>query len=149
MLYIEKKIDAEFLQTMLNILLALHGQKIVFWKYQNTKYKLSKIFWNEIKPYYVGKNELETVTQYNDSYKTSPMVDYYKFNQDIVTPLVKHFNILAETLDSISIYKDADDKWLGCLIFHEQMTLLRVPSAKVDLLKNHNIKCSDKPPDWW
>jgi hypothetical protein len=149
MVYIERKIDADFLKIILRVVLELQGEKIVFWKYLDIRDDSNTAFWDEIKPYYAGKQKLENVTQYNDYAKMSEKVDYYKFNQDIEVIMRKHYDTLVDVLDSVSIYKKNDNKWLACLIFHEKMTLLRKSSTTINVLNKNNIVYTNKPPDWW
>lgn len=148
MIYVEKKFNPGFLSTILNVLVSLEGGKFVLWKYTNGK-NISELLLKDIEPYYAGKQELETVTQYFDASEILQKVDCYRFNQKIVTVLTKYYDAFLSGFDSISVYREDENKWISCIIFHEQMTLLRISSAQTGLLKDCGISYSDSPPDWW
>ena len=148
MIYINRRIDMKFMTEMLNISRTLKGRKIALWKYQNSRNGSVMGLWDELIPFLLARQTVEAVTLHTDSDKMRE-VECYTLNERVVKLLTKQHETLVDVLDSVSVYKNNAKKWFSCMIFHEQMTLLRLSVDETEILRKQRIAYTETPPDWW
>lgn len=165
--YVSADIDVPFMHKLFDLALALNGQKYALWQYPNTAYSVSddeedvtesyvgesqelKDVLLEIKPFSLGVNELELITTYDDDTSPFKPAESYRIESGLIDALVNKHAILADSLDSIAVYREGNNKWLMGMIFHEKMTLLKdLSDDEIKILQESGVPYSETPPDCW
>ena len=148
MFFIQRNITKQFLLELFNLAVSLNGDRIVLWRDININNNFSKKLWNDISVFDVKKQTLEAVTLYDDDDQLIKAVDSYKFSHKIASLLISRYETFTEIMESISFYKKNHKKWFMSMIFHENMTLLRLPHAELKKLDERGISYSKTPDNW-
>ncbi len=147
-IYIRNKINLQLFELLLGVALSLDGARIVFWKYPDEEDN-SKIrnFMTELLPHSLSKDKLEPVTEYDK--KGKRVTGCYRFDKEVVNISLKNLKTLKEHFDNISIYRGKNKNWFFSIIFHEDMTLLRIRKSELEVLKSIGLPFTSEPPPWW
>jgi len=97
----------------------------------------------------IDREELEVVTFYDNDTRPTKIANSYYFNENIIKMIGSNFVLILEKMDSISIYKEGEIDWFLCMIFHEKMSLLKIPEDELKYLETAKIPYSLEPPAWW
>ncbi|MEW5733542.1 MAG: hypothetical protein AB1921_01735 [Thermodesulfobacteriota bacterium] len=168
MIYVERKIDFEFANKLFELALRLEGSKIAFWPsppvystFSITDFIRKLIcrllirndalsnFLHTLSPFTAGQEELEVVTKFGDDQDQYKMASFYNVNNNILKLIEANFDLIEKKIDSISFYKEGQKDWFLCMIFHETMSILKIPTTEFHCLKEMGIPYSLKPPEWW
>ena len=134
---------------MLDASLVFEAGRIILWEDLVPLERKRRILRCKLQEYSLGQEELEVVTRSSKYESCIKSGECYILSQGSISVLIDFVKDILVPFRDMSIYTATSNYWIMCMIFHEEMVLVRDSGKIIESLDDMGVDYSLKAPSWW